>query len=104
MTLKNAVDMMQQALQMLPPGSQQHKDCLKAITSISRHLPQGEPTAGAQQTQLGDILRSTIRNAMLQKVAQTRGIGGSLGVGGGDGGGGGGDQSAPPPSTPLPGM
>jgi hypothetical protein len=91
MQLKTAVDMIQAALQSLPAGSQQHKDALKAITALSRHLPQGQPTAGAQQTQLGDLLRQTIRNAVMQRI-QMRGQGG-----GGDGG----DQ--PSPSTPLPG-
>jgi hypothetical protein len=88
MQLKTAVDMIQAALPLLPAGSQQHKDALKAVTSLSRHLPQGQPTAGAQQTQLGDVLRQTIRNALMQRIMQR---------GSGDGGG------QPSPSTPLPG-
>ena len=110
MMLKAAVDMLQQALPQLASGSQQHKDAVQAIGRLARHLPQGAPTAGAQQTQLMDLLRSTMRNALMQKLMSQRG--GQGGGGGGppgtpDGGGGagppGGGDEAPPPSTPLPG-
>jgi hypothetical protein len=104
MQIKTAVDMMQSALPNLAPGSQQHKDVLNALNRLSRHLPQGAPTAGVQQTQLGDLLRSTIRNALMQKLMGQKGAAGAptgppQGGGGGDDGG---DQ-APPPSTPMPG-
>lgn len=97
MLLKSAVDMMQQALPMLPSGSQQHRDVLKALQQLSRHLPQGAPTAGVQQTQLGDMLRNTVRNALMQRLMSQRGGGGAKPGAGGPGG------AAPPPSTPLPG-
>ena len=108
MMLKTAVDMLQQALPQLASGSQQHKDAVQAIGRLARHLPQGAPTAGAQQTQLQDLLRSTMRNALLQKLMGQRG-GQGQGAGppgtpeGGGGPPGGGDDQAPPPSTPLPG-
>ena len=110
MTVKTAVDMLQSALPALGTGGPQHKDVLNAITRLSRHLPQGQPTAGAQQSMIGDLLRATMRNALMQKLMQQK-QGGPGGGGGGppatpDGGGGemppGGDQS-PPPSTPMPG-
>lgn len=97
--MKSAVDMLQKALPQLASGSQQHRDALRAITALSRHLPQGAPTAGVQQTQLGDLLRGTVRNALLQKLMGQQG-----GPGGPPGGGGGaGEPPPPPPSTPLPG-
>lgn len=106
MQLKTAVDLMQAALPNLATGSQQHKDCVQAISRLSRHLPQGAPTAGAQQTQIGDLLRSTIRNALMQKLMQQKGSQGGP-PGPPDGGGGGAmppDTEQPPaPSTPLPG-
>lgn len=100
MMLKNAVDMIHQALPMLDPSSQQHKDVVKALSSLTKHLPQGAPTAGVQQTQLGDMLRNTGRNAVIQKIMQ--------GQGGAQGGGQGaqgqpGLPTQPMPSTPLPG-
>jgi hypothetical protein len=97
MRLKTAVDMIQNALPNLPAGSQQHKDALRAVTALSRHLPQGAPTAGVQQTQLGDLLRGTMRNALLQKLMSSQG--GPGGPGGGPAGG----MSPPQPSTPMPG-
>ena len=90
--------MLQGALPNIPAGSQQHKDVLKALQGLSRHLPQGAPTAGVQQTQLGDMLRQTLRNAITQRIMAQGG-----GGGGGPGGPPGGGQQAPPPSTPLPG-
>jgi hypothetical protein len=107
MMLKTAVDMLQSALPQLASGSQQHRDAVRAISALARHLPQGAPTAGAQQTQLMDLLRNTVRNALMQKLMSQRG-GGKGGPPGGtpDGGGGGmppGADQAPTPSTPMPG-
>lgn len=110
MMIKTAVDMLQQALPQLAAGSQQHRDVVQAVGRLARHLPQGAPTAGAQQTQLQDLLRSTIRNALMQKLMASKGGQGGQGgpPGPPDGGGGGpmpptdgGDASTP--STPLPG-
>jgi hypothetical protein len=107
MMLKNAVDMIHQALPNLDASSPMHKDAVKALTAITKHLPQGAPTAGVQQTQLGDMLRNTIKNALLQKIMAQRQQGG--GQGGGAGAGQGPDQSPPGmptqpvPATPLPG-
>ena len=107
MQMKTAVDMLQSCLPNLSTGSQQHRDCVQAISRLSRHLPQGAPTAGAQQTQLMDLLRSTMRNALMQKMMQQRGGGQGGPPGTPDGGGGAmppspqGDPSVP--STPLPG-
>jgi hypothetical protein len=97
MQLKTAVDMLTSALPNLAAGSQQHRDALRAMQTLSRHLPQGAPTAGVQQTQIGDLLRNTLRNAITQKIMQQRG-----GGAGGPPGGGGGPQP-PMPSTPMPG-
>jgi hypothetical protein len=102
MMLKTASDMINQSLQHLQPGSQMHKDAIKALTTLSRHLPQGAPVAGVQQTQLMDLLRNTVRNAMMQKIMQQKaGAGGAPGMGGGPPQGPGGGP--PAPSTPLPG-
>ena len=88
MQVKAAIDMIQAALPGLPTGSEVHRDALQAVNRLSRHMPQGSPTAGNQQTMLQDLLRSTARNAILQKVMAQRG---------------GGSTGAPAPSTPLPG-
>jgi hypothetical protein len=95
--LKIAVDLMQSAIQGLPPGSQPYQDTLRALERLARHLPQEGAQTGQQQTILMDLLRRGKQNPMLQAIA---------GVFGGAGGGpqGQGAGPAPPmPSTPLPG-
>jgi len=90
MMLKNAIDLIQQSLGGLDAGTPPHRDALNALRQLSRHIAQGAPTAGVQQTQLGDLLRMIMRSALLQKLR-------------GQQGGGGQGQQAPMPSTPLPG-
>lgn len=86
--VKMALDMLQNALPSLGTGSEVHRDVINAVSRLSRHMPQGIPTAGAQQTSVQDLLKNTIRNAMLQRVmANQRG----------------GGQQPMQPSTPLPG-
>jgi hypothetical protein len=98
-----AISMIQQALPGLAPGTPIHRDAIRAISSMSRHIPQGAPTAGVQRTHLQDMLRGLVRNALLQKVMGQMGQGAPGGGGGAPGGGGGGPPQAPMPSTPLPG-
>jgi len=92
MQVKSALEMIQQALPGLAAGSEIHRDALQAITRLSRHMPQGEPTAGVQQTQLQDMLRMLARNALLQRVMAQQ-----------QAGGGGPPQAPTPPSPAMPG-
>lgn len=103
--LQNGIALIQQALPSLPQGSPIHTSALRAVQQVSRHLGQGQPTAGVQQTQLRDLLQSTIRNALLQKIMQQ-----GQQQGGQDQGGPAGQSpipgamaQAPMPTTPLPG-
>ena len=89
MQVKMALDMLQNALPALGIGTEQHKDVLQAVQRLSRHMPQGIPTAGAQQTATQDMLKNNIRNALLQRIMANQGQGGG--------------QQAMQPSTPLPG-
>lgn len=97
--LIQAVQMIQQAAMGLPPGSPLHRDALKAATSLSRHLPQGAPTAGVQLTGIRDLLQQVMKSGFLQNIMQQRG-GGAGGAGGGAAGP---APQAPMPSMPLPG-
>ena len=85
MQIKSAVEMLQGALPGLGTGGEIHQAVLTAIRALSGHVPQGAATAGVQQTQLQDMLRNTVRNALLQRVMSQQGGGGAQ------------------PSTPLPG-
>lgn len=84
-----AIQLIQQALPGLQPGSPPHKDALKAVAALSKHTIQGSPGAGVQKTMFSDMLQGTVRNALLQRLAQQ-----------GQGRPG---QQAPTPATPLPG-
>lgn len=95
--IANAIAMIQAALAGLGAGTPIHRDALRAIQSLSRHMAQGNPTAGTQQTQVQDLLRNLMRNALLSRIMQQRG------TQGGQGNTPGAMSPAPMPSTPLPG-
>lgn len=95
--LQQAIAMMNQALPGLMGDQQVYQDVLKALTRVSKHVPQGAPTAGVQKTHLTDMLGSLAKNVMLQMIMARKGQGGA------PGGAQGGPPPAPMPSTPLPG-
>jgi hypothetical protein len=102
--LMQATSMIQQALPGLQQGSQIHRDALRAVTALSRHVAQGQPTAGIQATQLQDLLRNVMRNALIQRM-----MGQQAGTQGPQPGAQpqnspvAAASAAPMPSTPLPG-
>lgn len=96
--VKSALAMLEQALPNL--DGQAKKDVLRALSTMQRHMPEGAPVAGVQQTQIGDMLRSTVRNALLQKLMQNRS---QQGTPGGPDSSVPGLPTGPSPSTPLPG-
>ena len=93
-TLQQAILLIQQAAIGLPPGSPLHRDALKAASQLSRHLGGQSgmaPGAGVLKTSLGDQMRHTVRNMLLQRILGQKGQAPGQGA-------------APPmPSTPLPG-
>ena len=102
--LMQAVGLIQMALPGLPPGSPMHKDALQAAQRLSRHANQGAPTAGVQQTQLQDLLKNVVRNAMLQRIMSQQGTQGPQQDGPAGPSPMAAASAAPPmPSTPLPG-
>jgi hypothetical protein len=99
--LQTAIGLIQQAAMGLQPGSPLHRDALQSASRLSRHLGGAAgmaPGAGIQKTSLGDQLKRTVQQMMLQRIMAQKG-----GAGGAGGGGGGGQPPAPMPSTPLPG-
>jgi hypothetical protein len=95
--IKMALDMIRDALSGVPPGSPLYNDVVRAMSRLSRHLPQGQPTAGVESTQLRDLLRAAMKNAFMGPLGRM--MGGAGGQGGAPGGG----AQPPMPSTPLPG-
>ena len=103
--LLTAIQQIQQAIQGLQPGTPLHRDALQAVTRLSRHLPQGAPTAGVQMTGMRDLIRQISQSPFMAQVMQQLSGGGGGGAGGRNQGGPAGAQPnlAPMPSTPLPG-
>lgn len=103
--IMQAIGMMQQALPGLMPGTPVHKDVLKAVSTISRHIPAGAPSAGVQQNQLKDLLQSVVKNALLSRIMGQQRAGPGPGPGGEAGPSpiAGASATPPMPSTPLPG-
>jgi hypothetical protein len=105
--LMQAIGLMQQALPGLAPGTPIQQDALKAVQRLSKHVPQGAPGAGVQRTQLEDLLRNIVKNALLQRIMGQQRPGQGGGQGGGQGAGPsptpGAMAQAPSPSMPLPG-
>lgn len=92
--LKIAVDLMETALANFEPQTAQYKDVLKALESLSPHLPERGNASALEETHLMDLLRKMKQNPVMQALSGLMG-----------GGGGQGPQGPQPPmaSTPLPG-
>lgn len=101
--VKAAVDMITAALPGLGAGTPLYTAALNALRQLSKHLAQGQPTAGVQQTMLQDLLRRTTQNAMFQKMLGQRGAQGQEGSPDMSAGTTPQIAQAPMPSTPLPG-
>ena len=105
--LQQAIGLMNQALPGLGTGTPVYQDCLKALQRISKHLPQGSPGAGVQKTQLEDLLRNLVKNALLSRImGQQRPqqqTGGAPNEPAGPSPLPGAQAQAPMPATPLPG-
>ena len=96
-----AVSILSQALPGLQAGTPIQQDVLRATQRFSKHVQQGQPTAGVQKTSLMDQIAALAKNAILQMIMSQRGQGGA--GGGGQAGPPGAMAQAPMPSTPLPG-
>ena len=101
--LLEAVQKIQNAIQGLQPGTPLHKDALSAVQRLSRHLPQGQPTAGVQMTNARDMIKQVMQSSFLPKILQQLSGGGGRQAGGGDAPAGPQPNMAPMPSMPLPG-
>jgi hypothetical protein len=95
MKIKNALAMIESAIPGLR-GSPAYDDALKFLQRMSRHMSAGNPTAGVQQTQMQDVLKQIMQNALLSRIRQSQ-------AQGGQGGPAGAMAQAPMPSVPLPG-
>ena len=96
--MTKAHGLLTQALSNFPAGSPQWKDCHKSLGMIAKHMAQEAPSASTQQTVLLDMAQNAAKNALLQRIIQSK----SQSPGGGEGPGSG-QPGIPSPATPLPG-
>jgi hypothetical protein len=70
-----AVQAIQRALGKLRVGGRGHTQAVNALRQLSRVIGSGEgaPTAGIMQTNLMDLLRGVMRNAMQQRLMANQG-------------------------------
>lgn len=95
--IQNAIAMLDSAVMGIPIGHPLRNDVRESIKRLEKHMAQGRPTAGVQQTQIQDLLRQIMQSGFLSRIMQQQQSQGGPGQG----------QGAPPappmPSTPLPG-
>jgi hypothetical protein len=63
--LRNAVDMLTKSLAGFGPGSETGQAILKAISSLSKHVPVGATTPGAQHTAMQQFMMQQRQQAPL---------------------------------------
>lgn len=63
--VRNAVEMMQKALPMIPMGSPLHGDLLKATSTISKHMEQGQGNKGVDVQSLLQMARQASQQSPL---------------------------------------
>lgn len=66
--VRSAVEMMQKALPMIPMGSPLHADLLKATSSISKHMEQGEGNKGVDMQSLLQMARQAGQQSPMQAL------------------------------------
>lgn len=79
-----AIKLLEKALPMLGAGSAEGKDVMRALTTLSKHLPPGSVTPGIEQTQMQNFMsqqrQAQPQQAMMQALAAKGGApGGSPG-------------------------
>ena len=92
--LRNAVDMLTKALAGFGPGSEPGQAILKSISSLSKHVPQGATTPGAQNTAMQQFMMEHRQLAPLLAALAAMKQGGGAGAPGAG--------AAPPPMPPGP--
>lgn len=66
--VRNASEMLQKALPMIPMGTPQHEDLLKVITMIGKHMKEGEGNKGMDLQSLLQMARSASQQSPVQAL------------------------------------
>ena len=60
--VKTALEMLQQALPMLPMGGEVHQDVMQSVAKLSKHLEKGPGDGGDKIQQLIEMIRNAKQN------------------------------------------
>lgn len=66
--VRNALEMLQKALPMVPMGSPQHADLLKAVAMISKHMEHNEGNKGVDLQSLLQMARQASQQSPVQAL------------------------------------
>lgn len=66
--VRNALEMLQKALPLIPMGSPQHSDLLKAVSSISKHMDSSEGNKGVDIQSLLQMARQASQQSPVQAL------------------------------------
>lgn len=68
--VKNAVNILQKSLPLIPMGSPLHTDILNFVKGISKHLSQNEETQGIQIQSLLQMAKQAAQSSPMQAMAR----------------------------------
>lgn len=68
--IKNALNLLQEALPMIPLGSDIHTGVLKATTDLSRHMKDAEPSPASEMQSLMQTARQSAQTQPMQALAR----------------------------------
>lgn len=66
--VRNALEMLQKALPLIPMGSPQHADLLKAVSTISKHMESNEGNKGIDLQSLLQMARQASQQSPVQAL------------------------------------
>ena len=90
--VQTAVRILEQALPLLGADSDPGKDVMKALTSLSKHIPPGSTSPGVERTGLQSMMQQQRQDQPQAALLRALGQGGAPGAGAGG-----------PPTTPMAG-
>lgn len=90
--VQTAVRILEQALPLLGADSDPGKDVMKALTSLSKHIPPGSTSPGVERTGLQSMMQQQRQDQPQAALLRALGQGGAPGAGAGG-----------PPPTPMAG-
>lgn len=67
--IKNAINMLQQALPLLPMGGELHDSAVNSVKMLSKHVESTQENQGLQMSGLVELIKNMSANAPMQQMA-----------------------------------